>query len=68
MTSGRVTNITLGQSDAASSVLPSARLVSGTFFQPLANPLDLDLFPAPAPPGPYGSALSAFAGQEPNGA
>jgi hypothetical protein len=31
------------------------------------EPLGVDVFPAPAPDGPYGTALSSFRGTDPNG-
>ncbi|HKQ38390.1 MAG TPA: MBG domain-containing protein, partial [Verrucomicrobiae bacterium] len=60
-----VTGINLSLSDAASGLLPQATLVSGTY-----KPTDYqtgDSFPAPAPPGPYGTNLSAFNGLTANG-
>ena len=50
--------------DDAGPALP-ATIVSGT-FQP-TNSGTGDIFPAPAPAAPYGSALSAFNGISPNG-
>jgi hypothetical protein len=63
----RVRNITLTFDDAAAIALPeNAELTSGVF-----RPADYDpgeSFTAPAPAGPYVSALSAFNGVNPNGA
>lgn len=58
-----VNNITLTFSDGAPSVPPT--LVSGTFAP--VNSGTTDPFPAPAPAAPYGTALSAFNGVDPNG-
>ena len=55
-------NLTFDQ-DASGGV--GATVVSGT-FQP-TNTFDGDLFPAPAPVGPYGSSLDIFDGVDPNG-
>jgi subtilisin-like proprotein convertase family protein len=61
-----VTNITLNFDDAASASLPaSSQVVSGT-FKP-TNGGGTVSFPAPAPAGPYGAALSVFNGTAPNG-
>ena len=61
-----VLNVTLNFDDTAPGALPdSTQIVSGT-FRP-TNFLTGDTFPAPAPPGPYGSALSVFNGLNPNG-
>src|SRR4051794_11368193 len=66
-----VSGLTITFDDAAASTLPSP-LVSGTFKpSPTAgdgcgtNPAVA--FPAPAPSGPYGGALSAFNATNPNG-
>ena len=61
-----IVNVTLTFDDAAASQLPdSAQIVSGT-FQP-TNFATGDVFPAPAPGGPFGSPLSVFNGTNPNG-
>ncbi|WP_019501560.1 beta strand repeat-containing protein [Pseudanabaena sp. PCC 6802] len=57
-------NITLDD-DAASSLPDASQLTSGTF-----RPTNIgasDPFAAPAPTGPYGSTLSLFNGNDPNG-
>ena len=61
-------NLTITLDDAAATFLPDAGpLVSGT-FKPTNPPLSpIDSFPAPAPAGPYGTALSAFNVTNPNG-
>lgn len=64
--SGDATNVTLTLDDAAVASLPdSAQLVSGTF-----RPTNIgtgDAFPAPAPGGAFGAALSDFNVTNPNG-
>jgi subtilisin-like proprotein convertase family protein len=61
-----INNATLTFDDAAASTLPDASaIVSGTY-----KPTDFgtgDIFPSPAPGGPYGTTLSAFNGLNPNG-
>jgi len=59
-----VTNVTLMFQDGAPT--PPAQLVSGT-FAPADNAPAEATMPAPAPAGPYGSALSVFNGTDPNG-
>jgi subtilisin-like proprotein convertase family protein/CheY-like chemotaxis protein len=56
-------NLTLTFEDGAPAV--PATLVSGTFAP--TNSGTVDPFPAPAPAAPYGAALSAFNGVDPNG-
>ncbi len=61
-----VTDLTLVFDDLAASGLPQAsRLMSGT-YRP-TNYDTTDPFPAPAPPGPYGSSLGVFNQTDPNG-
>lgn len=59
-----VTNITLTFEDGAPAASLTA-LTSGTFSP--TNSGTTDPFPAPAPAAPYGTALSAFNGVNPNG-
>jgi subtilisin-like proprotein convertase family protein len=60
-------NVTLTLDDAAALSLPDAGpLVSGA-FKPTNVGITPDPFPAPAPAGPYGTALSAFNVTNPNG-
>jgi subtilisin-like proprotein convertase family protein len=65
-TSLDVSGVTLTFDDAAAAGLPdSAQIVSGTF-----RPTNIgagDTFPGPAPAAPYGAALTAFNGTNPNG-
>ena len=67
--SGYINNITFTLSDAAATGVPASGLPAGT-YQPVnltdASPLG-DSFPAPAPAGPYGTALSVFQNTTPNG-
>jgi subtilisin-like proprotein convertase family protein len=63
-------NVTLTFDDGASSSLPSATLITGTFRPTNRSdnePAGADAFPSPAPGGPYASALSTFNGSNPNG-
>src|SRR5205814_8242282 len=55
---GGANNVSLTFSDAATSDLPLDPLTTGT-FRPADYP-PANAFPSPAPPGPYGAALSAF--------
>ncbi len=59
-------NLSITLDDEAASLLPDAGpLVSGSF-----KPTNLEVdepFPSPAPAGPYGAALTAFDGTNPNG-
>jgi len=59
-------NVTVTLADGAATTLPgTAQIVSGTF-----KPTDSesgDVLPAPAPAGPYATALSAFNGLSANG-
>ncbi|MDS1346713.1 S8 family serine peptidase [Planktothrix agardhii] len=65
--SSRLNNVNLTFRDSASGTLPDgSQITSGTY-----RPTDYevgDTFPTPAPAGPYGTALSAFNGTNPNGA
>lgn len=62
-----VSGLTLTFDDAAASSLPDGgSLTSGT-WKPSAYEPTTDVFPAPAPGAPYGTALSVFNGTNPNG-
>jgi subtilisin-like proprotein convertase family protein len=58
--SSSVTNLTLTFDDDEVSSVPLSSLASGT-YKP-TNSGSGDTFPSPAPPGPYGTLLSAFTG------
>jgi subtilisin-like proprotein convertase family protein len=61
-----VTNVNITLDDQTSASLPaSGPIVSGT-YKP-TNFFPSDVFPSPAPGGPYGSLLSVFNGTNPNG-
>lgn len=61
---GDVAGVTLTFDDSAGMSVPSP-MTSGT-YRP-TNDLTADLFPAPAPAGPYSTALSVFNGTDANG-
>jgi subtilisin-like proprotein convertase family protein len=63
--SNDVNNITLTFQDGAPT--PTSQLTTAT-FAPADNAPPEAALPAPAPVGPYGSALSVFNGTNPNGA
>ena len=63
-------NITVTLSDAAASSLPATGSFASGTYKPTdysANPPGADVFPGPAPAGPYGTVLSGFNGTDPNG-
>src|SRR4029079_11723688 len=64
-------NVTVTLSDAAAAALTATgAIVAGTYKPTNVEPGEtgeLDTFSAPAPAGPYTSALSAFNGQSANG-
>jgi len=68
--SADLNNVTITLSDAAAAALSDAgQLVSGTFRPTDAAPGEArDLFPGPAPVGPYVATLSTFNGFAANGA
>jgi subtilisin-like proprotein convertase family protein len=59
-----VTNVALTFQDGAPPPSPT-QLVTGTFSP--SNFAAIESLPAPAPPGPYPTPLSAFQGTDPNG-
>lgn len=63
----RADNVTVKFDDDSPIAIPEAgRLVEAT-FRPTNYGSTNDLFPAPAPPGAYGSQLAVFTGTNPNG-
>lgn len=66
-TNKAVSNLTLTFDDTAATLPQTSTLASGT-YRPTNFDTNTDLFPAPAPTGPFGSALSSvFNGLNPNG-
>jgi Bacterial TSP3 repeat len=65
--SGQLNGVNLVFDDAAASPLTSSQITSGTYRPTDINTGDKDAFPAPAPAKPFGTALSAFNGTNPNG-
>jgi subtilisin family serine protease/subtilisin-like proprotein convertase family protein len=64
--SATITGVNLTFNDGAAGFLPaSGQITSGT-YKPSNNGAG-DTFPAPAPAGPHGTALSVFASTDPNG-
>lgn len=62
-----ISNALLTFSATAPVPIPdSAQIVSGTYL-PANYGADADLFPTPAPAGPYGNTLTAYNGISPNG-
>jgi subtilisin-like proprotein convertase family protein len=60
-----VKGVTLTFDDAAASPLPDGGIVASGSYRPASY--QTKVYPAPAPAGPYGGALSAFNGINPNG-
>jgi subtilisin-like proprotein convertase family protein len=66
--SGSISGIELTLDDAAADSLPDGSFLTSGAFQPTNFDFGgADVFPAPAPSGPYGSFLSEFNGSDPNG-
>jgi subtilisin-like proprotein convertase family protein len=61
-----ISNVTLTFDDAAASLLPETTLITSGTYQPTSYDSD-EVLDAPAPAGPYATALSAFNGVNPNG-
>jgi uncharacterized repeat protein (TIGR01451 family)/uncharacterized delta-60 repeat protein len=65
-----VNGLTLTIDDQAATALPNASPLVAGVFQPanyITRDETPDLFPTPAPSGPYASQLTAFNGSDPNG-
>jgi len=58
--------VTVTLSDAAASSVPLSGAIVSTAYKP-TDYQPGEILPAPAPVGPYGTALSVFNGQSPNG-
>ena len=61
-----ITNVTLTFDDAAANSLPDTTAISSGTNKP-TNYILADVFPAPAPPAPWGTTLSVFTNTNPNG-
>ena len=69
-----INNVNLTFDDSATSYLPDSGQITSGVYRPsnyLNSPVDAtstnDVFSAPAPSGPYGSTLTDFVGENPNG-
>jgi len=62
-----ITGVNLLFDDAAPDPLPSSGVIQSGTYRPSNYGVPLDVFPAPAPVGPYGSSLAAFQSTDPNG-
>jgi len=62
-------DVTVSFDDGAEASLPNAGVINSIAYRPtdIDPELDSDVFPAPAPAGPYGGALAVFNGSNPNG-
>jgi uncharacterized repeat protein (TIGR01451 family) len=64
---GSLGGVTLTFDDAAEVALPSTGVIAAGVYRPSNYGAALDVFPPPAPPGPWASSLSGFIGTDPNG-
>lgn len=63
-----ITNVNLTFDDNATSSLGTGTITGGTYRPTDLNPTgDQDAFPPPAPPHPFGTTMSIFHGESPNG-
>ncbi len=53
--------------DDAGPALPDSSAITAGIYRPTNSDTTTDTFPSPAPASPYGNALSAYAGLDPNG-
>jgi uncharacterized repeat protein (TIGR01451 family) len=60
-------DITVTFDDAAGASLPNVGVINSVPYRPTNLDMEPDVFPPPAPAGPYGGALSIFNGTNPNG-
>jgi uncharacterized repeat protein (TIGR01451 family) len=60
-------NVSLTFDDATANALPDSGAIFSGVVQPSNHGLEADLFPAPAPAGPYGTNLAVFNDTDPNG-
>jgi len=61
-----INSVNLTFDDAAANSLPIGSQITTGTYKPTSNGAAYS-FPSPAPSGPYGSLLAAFAGLDPNG-
>jgi uncharacterized repeat protein (TIGR01451 family) len=60
-------NLTLTFDDGAAGSLPDSAVFESGTYKPTNFDTASDTFPSPAPGGPFGTSLSVFKGQDPNG-
>jgi len=64
--SNALTDATLTFDDSAARALPEQQAATTGLYRPANYGSGVDPFVSPAPSGPYGASLSAFAGRDPN--
>jgi len=62
-----MSNVTLTFDDSVANMLPDSSPVFSGVVRPANYGAEADVFPAPAPAGPYGTNLAVFDGTDPNG-
>lgn len=67
LTNSSVSNLVLVFDDSAATLPATQRLTSGVYKPSNYTGVGNDMFPGPAPAGPYSATLSAFSGTNPNG-
>jgi len=60
-------NVTLTFDDGAATTISDASVIPSGAYKPTNYDTTSDNFPSPAPNGPFGTSLSVFKGQDPNG-